>query len=300
MNIKTKQTLSILMGIGSVVGTIGTSLLIRKAAFKEESLRREIDYKHHHTDESYPSKKEFTKSILGIYLPSIIVGGITVGSIIGSSIMSHKAQASLISMAALADQGWRKYKNQVKSTLGLDTHNNIIKNIAKTNDPMLKQDLNDPRELYYEEHIGYFKAKPEDVNMAYAKINEFFNTEVVTMDQTTEMLSIGDFLNLLNAELIDNKINKRSLYEWGWTLEYLLDGFGFAWIHMNIVDEPTDDGVMDIKVISWLEEPILLTDYAGMYTSLTDDYFANGHLKLSQQDQETLVNGREELVGKKK
>ena len=31
-----------------------------------------------------------------------------------------------MSMAVIADQGWRKYKNQVKSTLGLDKHEDIF------------------------------------------------------------------------------------------------------------------------------------------------------------------------------
>ena len=47
-------------------------------------------------------------SMYKIYIPTGVVGVATIGSIVGSTIMSNRAQASIMSMAVIADQGWKK------------------------------------------------------------------------------------------------------------------------------------------------------------------------------------------------
>jgi hypothetical protein len=207
-----------------------------------------------------------------LYKLPIAVGALTVGSIVGSTVMSHKAQASIMSMAVLADQGWRRYKHQVKSTLGLDTHENVLRGLANkrlssTNDPMI-MDENDPRELFYEEMVGFFKAKPEDVIAAAAELNEMLNTDYRNqLVDIYDFVTIGTFLKMANAELLDTKVNLDSLENWGWTMDQLVECYNWCWIHMKLTEEKTDDGVVPFRVISWLEEPIIIDReqvYGGM------------------------------------
>jgi hypothetical protein len=262
VNLKTKQTLAILFSIGGAIGTVGTAYLARKAAMKEQKMRTPNGCIYPEIMPS-TSKKEQVKKLLPVYAPTIGVGALTVGSIIGSSVMSHRAQASLMSMAVLADQGWRKYKNQVKSTLGLDTHQSLINGIAKKS--LSKEDLqniddSNELELYFEENVGYFQAKPEDVMSAYAEINEFLNTDKGTFTNGEyDGVTIGMFLSLANARLISN-VKEETLDEWGWTLEYLQEVTGNCWVHMKFTPEVTDDGVVPYKVISWIEDPIMMLD----------------------------------------
>lgn len=257
MNLKTKQTLAILFSIGGAIGTVGTALLARKATMKEIDIRKNLK------DFDQLSTKEKAVVIGKIYIPTAAIGAVTVGSIIGSSVMSHKAQASLMSMAVLADQGWRKYKNQVKATLGLDSHADVLKGISKnalTNEQRSKLDDDESLELYFEETVGFFQAKPEDVMYAYATINEMMNTDLGTFSNGVyERPTIAKFLELANAKLVAGSKIDESLGSWGWTMDYLHDITGTCWIHMGFSNEVTDDGVVPYKVITWVEEPIFIT-----------------------------------------
>lgn len=255
MELKTKQTLAVVFSIAGAVGTLGMVFLARKAAMKEVEVRNgNIDIQSMKTVDKL-------KVIAPLYIPTMAAGVITIGSIIGSTVMSHKAQASLMSIAVLADQGWKKYKHQVKSTLGLDTHKDILKGIAKKESKdisMIKRDEKDTRELYYDEIVGYFQAKPDDVAFAYAEINEILNTDYRNQCYIYDFVTIGTFLKLANAELVDKNVSKNILNTWGWTMDYLTENYGWCWIHMNITHESSDDGVIPISVISWVEDPILI------------------------------------------
>lgn len=271
MNLKTKQTLAILFSIGGAIGTVGTALLARKAAMKEIDIRKNVK------DFDQLSTKEKLIVLGKIYIPTAVTGMVTVGSIIGSGVISHKAQASLMSMAIMADRGWRKYKNQVKSTLGLDKHEDILKGIAKktlTQDNKIKIKNDDGLELYFEENIGFFQAKPEDVMSAYAEINEILNTDKDTfINGSFDGVRMGMFLSLTNAKVI-NSTKNTNLDDWGWSLDYLQDTTGNCWVHMIFSDEVTDDGVIPFKVISWVEEPIMILDedYEEPIMMLDEDY----------------------------
>lgn len=266
MNLKTKQTLSVMFSIGGAIGTLATALLVRESAKKEQETYQTL----------LPFKKGNIKDILILYKVPIAVGTLTIGSIIGSTVMSNKAQASIMSMAVLADQGWRKYKHQVKSTLGLKAHEDIISGIAKKNYNDIqvpnKKELSDNRELFYDEIVGYFQANPEDVAFAYAEINEMLNTDYRNkLTDVFDFVTIGRFLKLANAELIDPDVNIEELNKWGWTMDYLVEAYNWPWIHMKLIYEKTDDGEVPIRVISWVQDPILLTEnqiYSGISLSL--------------------------------
>lgn len=258
MELKTKQTLSVIFSVGGAIGTLATALLVREAAKKEQETYQTL----------LPFKKGNIKDILMLYKLPIAVGTLTIGSIIGSTVMSHKAQASLMSMAVLADQGWKKYKHQVKSTLGLDAHKDVLKGIAKKESKdisMIKRDEKDTRELYYDEIAGYFQAKPEDVAFAYAEINQMLNTDYRNqLVDIYDFVTLGIFLKLANAELVDKNVSKDILNTWGWTMDYLTENYTWCWIHMDVTHESSDDGEVPINVISWVEDPILI-DIENVY-----------------------------------
>lgn len=272
MNLKTKQTLSVMFSIGGAIGTLATMYLVRKAAIEERNVTRAL-YEDGVID---ITRKDIFKLVYKEYIPAAVVGLVTIGSIIGSTVMSHKAQASIMSMAVLADQGWRKYKHQVKSTLGLKAHEDIISGIAKKNynDVQVpnKKELSDNRELFYDEIVGYFQANPEDVAFAYAEINEMLNTDYRNqLTDVFDFVTLGRFLKLANAELIDSNVNIEEINKWGWTMDYLVEAYNWPWIHMKLIDEKTEDGEVPIRVISWVEDPILLTEdqiYSGNSLSL--------------------------------
>ena len=254
MNLKTKQMVSVGLSIIGAGGTIATALLVREAA------KREVD----DYQSLLPFIKGNIKDILNIYKLPIIIGTATVTSIIASTILNRRAEASLMSMALIADQGWRKYKYQVKNTLGLDKHEDILKGIAKKTRGDIdtsKIDTTDNRELYFDEIIGFFQAVPEDLAYAYAEINEMINTAHSNWpNDVFEGITLGTFLRLAHANLINESINNEILESWGWTIEYLADVYKSCWIHMGFSNEVTDDGVVPYRVISWIQDPILMNE----------------------------------------
>lgn len=260
MKLKTKQVLAVGFSVLGAIGTIGTAVLARKAALKESVLKKKIP------NFEALSFKEKIISMYKIYIPTGVVGVATIGSIVGSTIMSNRAQASIMSMAVIADHGWKKYKHQVKSVLGVEAHEDVLKSLSKKEQSAIKEHLNreedDRRELYYDESVGYFQALPEDLMYAYAKINELLNDGLYAHPTDVfDGVSIWQFLQLANAHIIDTDIDKEYLETMGWTMDYLHDSFGNIWIHMKLIDEETiDDNEPKIpyKVISWLEDPIML------------------------------------------
>lgn len=275
MNLKTKQTLSVILAMGSAVGTVVTVLLARRAALKEKDVVGDLGGK---------TFGEKMKLLTPVYAPTAVAGAVTIASIIGSNVMSHKAQASIMSMAVLADQGWRRYKNEVKSTLGIDKHSKVLQGIANKglNSRVKKTvDKADTRELYFEEHVGYFRANKEDVAYAYAELNEILNMFSMSPPDDDPDNPIGKRLNgywmgysgavtfamffeRAKAEFDEGThATKDMLNSWGWSVEYMDDQYPWSWIHMETSIEGgtiLTDGEEPVIVIEWKEEPILL-DY---------------------------------------
>ena len=249
MNYKKRQGLSMVLSLLSVTGLASTALLARKASVKEMKLGlvsvKEDDFGMylHNT-----SKKD----ILKIYTPTLVVGGVTIASIIGSNLFSRRTEASLISMAVMADQGWRKYKYQVKDLLGDRAHTDALMGVARNETHKVPSKLpDDDRELYFEEHVGFFLASPEKLAYAYGDMNQRLQVEDYGTSSYYTMLY--DFVK--DFELVDKETNPQDL-QWGWSSDYLSELFGFVWVHWFFHKDVTPDG-KEYTVIEWGEEPFL-------------------------------------------
>lgn len=63
------------------------------------------------------------------YIPSVIGGTVAIGCMFGSTIISQKREASLISAYAMMRKGYRDYKGKVIELYGDDTHKEIMEAI---------------------------------------------------------------------------------------------------------------------------------------------------------------------------
>lgn len=253
MKLKTKQGLSLILAIGSVGGTVATVLMVRKAAIKESEISKRMSDNGNHV----LSKRDIFEMKVKPYIPSMIVGMVTLGSIIGSNILNHKAQLSLISMATIADRGYRKYKHKVKDILGMDVHNEIVKSMSDDtfndiSESIKNMSVKDGEVLYYEERLGFFYANPEKLAYAYADINQRIN--VPDYGNSWYYALLYDFINLSGARFVNGEPSSEEL-NWGWSLEYLRNIYESQWIHMEINDVTNEVGV-NYKFITWREEPV--------------------------------------------
>lgn len=252
MQVKTRRTWSIILAIMGSVGTITTAYLSRQAAIKELEKRDKI-FKEDYAEKLETPKKEVFRQLIPIYIPVAVSSAITVSSIVGSTILSRKNEASLTAFALMADQGWRKYKHSVKETLGLDSHKDILKNVAKNDSKAVKKDVDDDRKLYYEEHVGFFRARPEDIAFSYADINQ--RLQIEDWGETSYYVMLYNFLMQADAELLNKAIKPEDLC-WGWSAEDLMEDYDYIWIHMMFRDDVTENGEK-YTIIEWGEEPML-------------------------------------------
>lgn len=248
---KKSNIVPIILSIVGSAGTVATGILAAKETKKLlddytpnefEKLKKEI------------SKSELLKMYLKAYWPAIVVGAASVTSGTVGTVLSKKTEASLIAAATLADQGWRKYKDQIKTTLGLNKHKEMLEEIAKEEYPKrIHVSRKDPRKMYWEEHIGYFLADPEKLALAYADLNQRIQFKDAEK-KTDHFAMIYNLIEDSDAELINKNLKGEDL-NWGWTDQYLEEAYAHQWIHMRYSDEVTDDG-NKYTMITFAEEPI--------------------------------------------
>ncbi len=233
MNIQTKQVLSAILAVVSSAGVAGTAYLAVKSHEKAVKV----------TDDK--------KAKIRAYAPAIAVGTATVASIFASHFLSKRAEASLIASATLLDQGWRRYQYKVKDILGIDSHKKVIDAIAEERSAGVK--VEDEKELYYVEPIGFFKAKPEDLAWAYGDMNQRLHS-IDPEEHTAFNCLIYDMIRDAKGEILDKNIDTHKL-NWGWSSEYLIESEKPQWIHMTLTKKCLSDG-RKYTLIEFDESPI--------------------------------------------
>lgn len=256
MELRTKRTVASILSIFGAFGTVLTAVMVRNASKKEEDALKKINAKGDVSD-----KRNIYKAVVPIYMPAFIIGGATIASVISSTILSRKTEASLAAMALLADQGWRKYKDQIKDKLGFDQHCDVLKNIGKKESKkdsynFKKMKSEDGKNLYFEEHVGFFRADPTKFALAYSDINQ--RLQIEDFGNTSYFAMIYNLMQACEADILDDKIDIEHL-RWGWSAEELEKLYGYRWIHMKMFDTEIDneEGGKTFTTIVWREDPIL-------------------------------------------
>lgn len=229
MTINQKRLLSLGFAMLSAVGVITTAVLSAKNAVKYNNLKKEKEEKNEEM-----SKKD----ILVTFAPAVISGGLTVASITTSQILSKKVEMSLIAACGTLGATYNKYKGTVIEKLGLDTHKDILKEMAKKDVEEVKDkiDESDGRVTYWEEHVGVFRAKPELVTMAYSNMIE--RIQSAALGDTG--ISIGHFYSSTLEEFFDDcdavfleKFDK-SILSFGYNFDFLSDVYSDTFVAIEI------------------------------------------------------------------
>lgn len=259
MNIKTQKTLSVVLSIVGSVGVVATAFLAAKRAPKaEKELKKASD------------KKEKAAIFVKNYWPVIVSATATVASITAGTIISKKTEASLTAMAVGADQLYRRYKGKAIELFG-DKAKDITKEVSKDlfdSKKIAKLPKKEGERLYYEEHVGFFYASPEDIAYAIGDINKRLATQdCISPFKTFYWASLRTFLYDANV----NKFYGGSLkegckedgsdvddmsFDYGWDKEYLNHMYGCSNIDAHFLDVLDDDGETKYTMISFDQEPV--------------------------------------------
>lgn len=254
---ETKKALPIIFSIVGSLGTIGTAVLVAKETPKvQEKLKEKKDI----------SKIEYLKILGKGYLPAILAGVATISSITASTIISKKTEASLIATTAVLSQGWNKYKYKIKDILGPQGEKKITDLISsddyKEKKDTLAKEVNPRKQLYWEEHLGFFECDPVDFMSALNDLNQRLHSPDPDINGTFYWTSLKIFAEDAKAKVFNKKCLE-GCKNIGWTSDYLLEAFGAqcVWVHPNytkVIDKNTKE-LKYIKVDFW-EEPIILQE----------------------------------------
>lgn len=132
MKFKPHKIQLILSGV-SAIGVIATAVTAVRATPRAIELIRSDSRTNHDGDPDAYTKAEAVKSAWKCYILPVTIGTATIACIFGSTAMSKKQQASLVSAYALMSESYREYTKKVKDICGEDTHKRIIDEIAKEN-----------------------------------------------------------------------------------------------------------------------------------------------------------------------
>lgn len=122
-----KNSPAILTGF-SVAGLIGTVAFAIKATPKATLIVDELHEKY--TDEKIP-KLELVKAVTPVYIPTIIMGGVTIACIIGASTISSRRNAVLASLYSASEMALKEYQSKVVEKIGEKKEQEVRDEIVK-------------------------------------------------------------------------------------------------------------------------------------------------------------------------
>jgi Family of unknown function (DUF6353) len=129
-----------LLTAGGVVGTVATAILTGRATFKAAEIIREEELKLIHPEGTTDSIAEGTmglstkQRVLLVwpqYIPPVLIGGATIGSIIMANRMSAQKAAALAAAYGLAERNLSEYKDKVSEKLTGPKQQAIVDELAQ-------------------------------------------------------------------------------------------------------------------------------------------------------------------------
>lgn len=257
MTYKGQKALSILFGLLSAGGTIFTAILVAKETPKA------IEKINQLKNNKNTRKIDYIKELAPIYWPAGVVCLGTVASTTISSVISLKAQASLIATSTMLSQGWRRYKGKVKEVLGIENEQKIASSISK--EEYKNSNLQKPydgKELFYEEHLGFFVCKKEDLLAGLSDLNQRLHTPDPDPNGTFYWTTLYFLVKDAKADVKDKERLEASK-SMGWTTDYLCEVYDLScmWVHplfQKIIKKET--GEVLFTRLSFFEDPIFLEE----------------------------------------
>lgn len=257
MNYKARRASSLILGLFSALGTVVTAILVAKETPKAMEKIKEIKEKNKDI-----KKIDYVKALIPIYWPAGLMCLGTMASTTVSQIISVKTEASLIATSTMLSQGWNRYKGKIKDVLGVKG-NELITNCIASNDYEKNQPKPNKTEmLFWEEHLGFFSCKKEDLIGAILDLNQRLHTPDPSPDGTLYWTTLYFLIKDAKANVFD-KTKLEASKEIGWTTDYLCEVYelGCMWVHplyTRVIKKET--GEVLFTKITFFEEPIFLEE----------------------------------------
>ncbi|HOU67154.1 MAG TPA: DUF6353 family protein [Paludibacteraceae bacterium] len=213
-----KNSPAILTAIASA-GVVATAVLAAKATPKAfDAIQDEFDRRVEDTEgDLRMTRVDYVKIGWKYYIPSVVMGGVTIACIIGVNTIHTRRGAALASVYAITEKALDEYQNKVVEVIGEKKERSIRDDIAQDRlnaDPLENKEIHllnsGGEQLFYDALSGrYFMSTMQIVEKA---------------------------VNDVNAELIRSSyISLNDLYD-AWGLESTVLGAELGWITDNLIE----------------------------------------------------------------
>lgn len=233
-------------------GVVVTAALAAKASPKAIDILKDEQFKK----EDELNVFETVKAVAPVYLPAVISGAVSIACIFESNTVHKHKEIGLMSACSVANAAYRKYRDNVKDSVGKDIDDDILEKTVKEHiaDEEHLKPISETEELYYEPFSGvYFNAEPKNVAIAEYLVNKKFMEHGYA--------SLNDFYGYLG-------IPKSELGDaYGWSAESGIDsgysdtgfesgpGMG-AWINVIRKESGSEyDQYSVLNIIDYIFEP---------------------------------------------
>ena len=125
-----KHQPEILTGIG-IAGMVTTTIMAVRATPKALDTLAEIKDIHAEDTDKKAYAKDFMTKVVPIYIPSAIVGGLSIGCVIGASTINARRNAALATAYAISESALKTYQEKVIETVGEKKEQTIREAVAK-------------------------------------------------------------------------------------------------------------------------------------------------------------------------
>lgn len=169
---------TILTGI-AVAGTVATAILASKATLTAQEIIAYESEEAEIRDEPLPlSPKVKFSHIWRCYIPTVIVGGITIGAIIGADRIANRRMAAIAAAYSLSERAYTEYKDKVIEKFGQNKESQIQDEVAEervrktpySNEKVIIAE--DPQQLFLDAYSGrYFMSSMDVLRRAENSIN---------------------------------------------------------------------------------------------------------------------------------
>ena len=173
----TKNSPTIFTGLG-VAGLITTTVMAVKATPKALQLIEDEEEKRKTFNEPEMEPMDIVKLTWKCYIPSAIMGGLTIGCIIGANSINLRRNATLASIYSISETTLREYQNKVVDTIGKNKEQKIRDDIAKDkvkNNPVVEKDViltGKGNTLCFESISGrYFRSDIEKIRQSFNELS---------------------------------------------------------------------------------------------------------------------------------
>lgn len=180
-----------ILTVAGVVGVVGTAAMATNATTKAVKVLAEAEEMYNRGNYPKVTRVEAVKLTWKYYVPTFVMGGLTIASIISSNRISMKQSAAIASALTLTDTAFREYRTAVSNNVTPKKFeaikDTVARNAIEKNPSSSEAIILTGETLCYDKIAGrYFKSDIEKIRRVINDLNS-------TMMNTDMYVALNDF-----------------------------------------------------------------------------------------------------------